>query len=74
MLSERYGVGFDSVWVNLYRDGEDSVAWHGDRNAKVLTNPMVVTVSLGARRRFLLRAKGTTRAVHTLEPGRATWS
>jgi alkylated DNA repair dioxygenase AlkB len=68
-LSDRYGVDFDSVWVNLYRNGEDSVAWHGDRNAKVLTNPMVVTVSLGARRRFLLRPKGTTRAVHALEPG-----
>jgi alkylated DNA repair dioxygenase AlkB len=69
VLSDRYEVGFDSVWVNLYRDGSDSVAWHGDRNAKVLTNPMVVTVSLGARRRFLLRAKGTTRATTQLEPG-----
>ena len=69
VLSARYRVGFDSVWVNLYRDGDDSVAWHGDRNAKVLTNPMVVTVSLGARRRFLLRPKGTSRAVHRLEPG-----
>jgi alkylated DNA repair dioxygenase AlkB len=69
VLSDRYGVDFDSVWVNLYRDGEDSVAWHGDRNAKVLTNPMVVTVSLGARRRFLMRAKGTTQATTTLEPG-----
>ena len=69
VLTERYGVDFDSVWVNLYRDGEDSVAWHGDRNAKVLTNPLVVTVSLGGRRRFLMRAKGTTRATTTLEPG-----
>jgi alkylated DNA repair dioxygenase AlkB len=69
VLSARYGVDFDSVWVNLYRDGSDSVAWHGDRNAKILTNPMVVTVSLGARRRFLLREKGTTRTVHQLEPG-----
>ena len=69
VLSERYGVDFDSVWVNLYRDGRDSVAWHGDRNAKVLSNPMVVTVSLGARRRFLMRAKGPTRATTTLEPG-----
>lgn len=69
VLSDRYGVDFDSVWVNLYRDGDDSVAWHGDRNAKLLRNPMVVTVSLGARRRFLLRPKGTSRALHTLEPG-----
>jgi alkylated DNA repair dioxygenase AlkB len=68
-LSDRYGVDFDSVWVNLYRDGADSVAWHGDRNARLLTNPLVVTVSLGARRRFLLRPKGTSRTTHVLEPG-----
>ena len=69
VLTERYAVPFDSIWVNLYRDGRDSVAWHGDRNAKVLTNPLVVTVSLGARRKFLLRAKGTTKASHRLDPG-----
>lgn len=68
-LNERYGVEFDSVWVNLYRDGSDSVAWHGDRNAKVLTNPLVVTVSLGCRRGFVLRRRGTTRIAHRLAPG-----
>jgi alkylated DNA repair dioxygenase AlkB len=68
-LSVRYGVGFDRIWVNLYRDGADSVAWHGDRNRFVMTNPLVATVSLGARRRFLLRRRGTTSATHRLEPG-----
>jgi alkylated DNA repair dioxygenase AlkB len=68
-LSVRYGVGFDRIWVNLYRDGADSVAWHGDRNRLVMTRPLVATVSLGSRRRFLLRPRGTTRAVHKLEPG-----
>src|SRR5207248_6527021 len=68
-LSRRYGVGFDRIWVNLYRDGQDSVAWHGDRNRLVMTRPMVATVSLGARRRFLLRVRGTSRALHRLEPG-----
>jgi len=68
-LSERYGVTFDRIWVNLYRDGGDSVAWHGDRNRKVMTNPMVATVSLGARRRFLLRRTGTAAVAHELRPG-----
>lgn len=68
-LSGRYGVQLDRVWVNLYRDGSDSVAWHGDRNAKVHRNPLVATVSLGARRKFQLRPKGTTKIVHTLLPG-----
>src|SRR5579875_1017668 len=68
-LSKRYSVGFDRVWVNLYRDGRDSVAWHGDRNRLVMTNPIVATVSLGGRRTFLLRPRGTSAAQHRLEPG-----
>lgn len=67
-VSDRYGVLFDRVWVNLYRDGRDSVAWHGDRNRHTHTNPLVVTVSLGARRRFLLRPRGG-RTAHELNPG-----
>jgi alkylated DNA repair dioxygenase AlkB len=69
LLSERYAVGFDSVWVNLYRDGQDSVAWHGDRNRHVMAAPMVATVSLGARRRFLLRPRGSSKIAHELRPG-----
>ncbi len=68
-LSRRYSVEFDRVRVNLYRDGRDSVAWHGDRNRLVMTRPVVATVSLGARRTFLLRKRGTGRAAHRIEPG-----
>jgi alkylated DNA repair dioxygenase AlkB len=67
-LSRRYDVAFDRIWVNLYRDGRDSVAWHGDRNRHTHTNPLVATVSLGARRRFLLRPVGG-RPAHELRPG-----
>jgi alkylated DNA repair dioxygenase AlkB len=69
LLSERYAICFDSVWVNLYRDGRDSVAWHGDRNRHAMTRPMVATVSVGARRKFQLRRRGTSRIEHTLMPG-----
>jgi alkylated DNA repair dioxygenase AlkB len=57
-LSDRYAVEFDSVGFNLYRDGRDSVAWHGDRIKKEIENPIVALVSLGEPRRFLLRPKG----------------
>jgi alkylated DNA repair dioxygenase AlkB len=67
-LSARYGVEFDRIWVNLYRDGRDSVAWHGDRNRHTHTNPLVATVSLGARRRFRLRPVGGRPQVE-LHPG-----
>ena len=68
VLSGRYEVAFDRIWVNLYRDGHDSVAWHGDRNRHTHRNPLVATVSLGARRRFLLRPVGG-RVAHELHPG-----
>ena len=57
-LQHRYGRDFDSVGANLYRDGRDSVAWHGDRIARALKDPLVATVSLGHPRRFLLRPRG----------------
>ena len=55
VLDGRYGVRFDSCLVNLYRDGSDAVTWHGDTVRKVLRDPLVATVSLGARRSFLLK-------------------
>jgi alkylated DNA repair dioxygenase AlkB len=57
-LSRRYETEFLSIGCNLYRDGRDSVAWHGDRIARDLSEAIVAIVSLGGRRRFLLRPKG----------------
>jgi alkylated DNA repair dioxygenase AlkB len=68
-LSERYGVEFDSVLVNLYRDGRDGVAWHGDSVRRTMTHPLVATVSLGEHRRFLLRRGASGRPSHTFLPG-----
>jgi alkylated DNA repair dioxygenase AlkB len=62
LLSDRYGTGFDSAGMNLYRDGRDSVAWHRDRIAKEIEDPIVVLVSLGEPRRFLVRPHGGGRS------------
>jgi len=58
MLSQRYGVDFDSLWANYYRHGNDSVAWHGDRVRFALQQPRVAILSLGSPRRFGLRPRG----------------
>jgi alkylated DNA repair dioxygenase AlkB len=68
-LDERYGVRFDSCLINLYRDGSDAVAWHADTVRRVLTNPMVATVSLGARRSFLVRPATGGAVVRRYNPG-----
>lgn len=57
-LSRRYGVVFDSIGFNFYRDGDDSVAMHGDRISREIAEPIVALVSLGEPRRFLLRPRG----------------
>jgi alkylated DNA repair dioxygenase AlkB len=57
-LSLRYDVAFDRIWVNLYRDGRDSVAWHGDTIGRSRTeDTMVAIVSLGDTRRLSLRPR-----------------
>jgi alkylated DNA repair dioxygenase AlkB len=56
-LSGRYGVRLDRVSAGWYRDGNDSVAYHGDRVARERDEATVATVSLGAARRFLIRPK-----------------
>jgi alkylated DNA repair dioxygenase AlkB len=62
-LSRRYGGTFPSCWLNLYRDGRDSVAWHGDRVARDRLTALVAIVSIGERRPFRLRPKGGGRSV-----------
>ena len=57
-LEDRYGGAFGSCWLNLYRDGRDSVAWHGDRIARDRLTGLVAIVSVGERRPFRLRPKG----------------
>ena len=66
VLSDRYGVELDSMGLNLYRDGRDSVAWHGDRIAREIAEPVVAIVSVGEPRKFLLRPKGGGRSTSFL--------
>ena len=56
--SEELGEPFVSAGLCLYRDGSDSVAWHGDRVARESpSDTMVAILSLGATRPFGLRPK-----------------
>ena len=58
-LEQRYAVAFGSVGLNYYRGGDDSVAWHSDRELRELEDTRIAILTLGARRPFLLRPKST---------------
>jgi alkylated DNA repair dioxygenase AlkB len=56
---DELGEPFTTAGLCLYRNGDDSVAWHGDKIGRGLKeDTMVAIVSLGATRVFALRPKG----------------
>lgn len=65
-LSAQYGLDLSSVSANWYRDGRDSVAWHGDTAGRKRLTTVVAIVSLGSPRRFLLRPKGGGQSISLL--------
>jgi alkylated DNA repair dioxygenase AlkB len=54
-VNEAARAGFNHVLINRYRDGKDSMGYHSDAEPELGADPIVATLSLGARRRFLLR-------------------
>jgi alkylated DNA repair dioxygenase AlkB len=49
---------FNSVLLNYYRDGRDSMGWHSDDEPELGAAPAIASLSLGATRRFRLRPRG----------------
>jgi alkylated DNA repair dioxygenase AlkB len=70
LLARRTGVRFNSVLLNLYRHGEDSLSWHADDEPELGPEPVIASLSLGADRQFQLkhRVDGEIRSI-LLESG-----
>lgn len=46
---------FNSVLLNRYRSGNDSISWHTDAEPELGKNPVIGSVNFGATRKFQLR-------------------
>jgi len=57
-LDRRFGARFGGLFLNYYRDGADSVAFHRDRELRDVDVGLVAIVTLGATRPFLFRPRG----------------
>lgn len=70
-VREELGQPFNTVGLNYYRDGNDSVAPHNDKLDTLVPGHPIAVLSLGATRRMTIRAKLPPRhALHVdLEPG-----
>src|SRR5262249_13523909 len=62
---------FNSVLLNYYRDGNDSMGWHRDNEPELGPRPLIASVTLGATRRFRFRevrpAVAGNRKTHEIE-------
>jgi len=60
LIRQKAGYRFNSVFLNLYRDGKDKMAWHSDDETADLGRHIdIASVSFGAERDFQLRHKIT---------------
>jgi alkylated DNA repair dioxygenase AlkB len=60
-LDNQLSVRFNSVLVNRYRDGRDSMGWHADDERELGDEPLIASVSLGAVRTLRFRARSATK-------------
>lgn len=54
-VEKELGVNFNSVLLNLYRDGKDYMGWHRDNEKELGIEPVIASVSFGATRTFRVR-------------------
>ena len=68
-VEEHTGIRFNGVLLNYYRDGNDSVAWHSDKDTIVGLKTEIASVSFGQPRNFDFRNKENHRQQYSLELG-----
>lgn len=73
-LAALAGHPFNYALVNWYRDGDDYIGWHSDKEADLVAEASIASISLGAARPFLLRDRdgGKTHEV-VLADGSLLW-
>jgi len=59
-IEECADLQFNSVLLNWYRDGQDSLSWHADDEKELGLNPVIASANFGATRDFLIRRKDDT--------------
>jgi alkylated DNA repair dioxygenase AlkB len=70
-IEEEVDVLFNSVLLNLYRDGNDSISWHTDAEKELGKNPVIASVNFGATRKFQLRHKATKEKIEIAFTGQS---
>ncbi len=65
-IEKEFGYRFNGVLLNLYRDHNDSVAWHRDKESRYGKRPVIASISLGQTRNFDFRKKDHHQSKYSL--------
>jgi alkylated DNA repair dioxygenase AlkB len=65
-IEQEFGYRFNGVLLNLYRDNNDSVAWHRDKESRYGKRPVIASISLGETRNFDFRKKDHHQSKYSL--------
>lgn len=65
-IENEFGYRFNGVLLNLYRDNNDSVAWHRDKESRYGKRPVIASISLGQTRNFDFRKKDHHQSKYSL--------
>lgn len=65
-IEKEFGYQFNGVLLNLYRDHNDSVAWHRDKESRYGKRPVIASISLGQTRNFDFRKKDHHQSKYSL--------
>ncbi|MBS0213531.1 MAG: alpha-ketoglutarate-dependent dioxygenase AlkB [Proteobacteria bacterium] len=66
-LCEEFDADCNGVLANLYRDGNDAMGWHADDEPEIDPRAPILSLSLGATRRFALRRRDDHARRHAIE-------
>ncbi|MCD8429982.1 alpha-ketoglutarate-dependent dioxygenase AlkB [Tenacibaculum finnmarkense] len=62
-IEPKCNVSFNSVLLNQYRDGNDSISWHTDAEKELGKNPLIASVNFGETRKFQLKHNETNEKI-----------
>jgi alkylated DNA repair dioxygenase AlkB len=65
-IEKEFGYQFNGVLLNLYRNNNDSVAWHRDKESRYGKRPVIASISLGQTRNFDFRKKDHHQSKYSL--------
>ena len=63
LVEEQVGSTFNSCLLNLYHAGDEGMAWHSDDEKELGDQPIIASLSLGAKRKFSFKHKESKESV-----------